>query len=556
MKRVQIMSIVLIIILAIGILAGCGSNNSATSTENNSNNSSTTTNDSNSSNDNAGKVKLTALINKSSLTKDVNEMQWLAELEEKCNVEIEWQQISADWDQKKGPMFASGNIPDLLFNATSDEDYVIYDGLFENLKPLIEEYAPNIQRMFKEHPEIEYLATMLSGEIYAIPSYKGGLWPDASNVAFINQVWLDNVGKEIPTTWGELKDVLIAFRDQDANGNGDKNDEVPLDFNAEMWDFSIKQLLGSLGLQLSDDQDGYFVEDATVKNYFVDERFKTVMIFLQELYNEGLINKEVVTQGYSKCQALARGDGEIAKVGVTYGWEAGDKFGNILKDQYVMLPQLKVSADATYDLRWRKDYYSLNYLPNRVAMSAQCKNKEAAMKFIDGFYDPVVGMQVLFGGMNDVDKGIKDNGDGTYTVLPPADPSLDPGSWKWANTFADNGPYYISDEIKEKLTLGTDMQAVLEERVVYQELLDKADPKKDIYPQGFMKYTKDELDIMARNQANINNITHQQWAIWMTGTNDIESEWDSYVESVYNAGLAENLEIRQRAFDEYLKSLD
>ena len=83
MKRVQIMSIVLIIILAIGILAGCGSNNSATSTENNSNDSSTTTNDSNSSNDNAGKVKLTALINKSSLTKDVNEMQWLAELRRK-----------------------------------------------------------------------------------------------------------------------------------------------------------------------------------------------------------------------------------------------------------------------------------------------------------------------------------------------------------------------------------------------------------------------------------------------------------------------------------------
>lgn len=556
MKRVQLISIVLIIILAIGILGGCGSNNSTTSTKNNSNDSSTTTNDSASPNDNGGKVKLTALINKSSLTKDVNEMQWLADLEEKCNVEIEWQEISADWDQKKAPMFASGNIPDLLFNATSDEDYVIYDGLFENLKPLIEEHAPNIQRMFKEHPETEYLATQLSGEIYAIPSYKGGLWPDTSNAAFINQVWLDNVGKEIPTTWSELKDVLIAFRNEDANGNGDKNDEVPLDFNAEMWDFSIKLLLGSLGLQLSDDQDGYFVEDATVKNYFVDERFKTVMIFLQELYSEGLINKEVVTQGYSKCQALARGDGEIAKVGVTYGWEAGDKFGNILKDQYVVLPQLKVSADATYDLRWRKDYYSLNYLPNRVAMSAQCKNKEAAMKFIDGFYDPVVGMQVLFGGMNDVDKGIKDNGDGTYTVLPPADPSLDPGSWKWANTFADNGPYYISDDIKEKLTLGTDMQAVIKEREFYQELLDKADPKKDIYPQGFVKYTKDELDIMARNQANINNITHQQWAIWMTGTNDIESEWDSYVESVYNAGLAENLEIRQRAFDEYLKSLD
>ena len=45
------------------------------------------------------KVKLTALFVKHSLTKDLNEMQWLADLEEECNVEVEWQQISADWDQ-------------------------------------------------------------------------------------------------------------------------------------------------------------------------------------------------------------------------------------------------------------------------------------------------------------------------------------------------------------------------------------------------------------------------------------------------------------------------
>jgi len=548
MKKKQLVLVALIFILIVGIISGCSSNKTVSD--------STPATDKVSDAGSTGKVKLTALINKSNLTKDVNEMKWLSDLAEKCSVEVEWQQISADWDQKKSAMFASGNIPDLLFNCTSDSDYVIYDGLFENLKPLIEKYAPNIQRMFKDNPEIEQLATQMNDEIYSIPSYKGGLWPDASNVAYINKIWLDNVGKEIPTTWDELKDVLIAFRDQDANGNGDPNDEIPLDFNAEMWDFSIKQLLGSLGLQLSDDEDGYFVEDRTVKNYFVDERFKTVLIFLQDLYNEGLINKEVVTQGYSKCQALARGDGDIAKVGVTYGWEAGDKFGIRIKDQYVMLPQLKVHANSTYDLRWRKDYYSLNYSSNRVVMSANCKNKEAAMKFIDGFYDPVVSIQVLFGGMNDVDKGIKDNGDGTYLVLPPADPSLDPGSWKWANTFADIGPYYITGEMKQKLTLGTDMQAVLKEREPYQALLDKADLKKDMYPQIFMKYTRDELSTLAMNQANINNITHQQWAIWMTGTADIESEWNSYVEQVYKAGLEENLKIRQRAYDEFIKTLN
>lgn len=509
--------------------------------------------DSNTGSDEGSAVKLTALISKHSLTKDVEDMEWLSELEKKCNVEIEWQQISADWDQKKSAMFASGNIPDIMFDTTSDADYVQYEGLFENLTPLIESDAPNIQTMFKEHPEIQTLAEQQNGEIYSIPSYKG-VWPDSSVSMYINKEWLENVGKDVPQTWDELKDVLIAFRDEDANGNGDKTDEVPMDFNAEMWDFTVKVLLGSLGMQLSDGAgDGYFAEEATVKNFFIDERFKTLMVYLQDLYNEDLINKEVVTQGYSKCQSLARGEGDVAKVGFTFGWEAGDKFGNELAQQYVVVPQLKEHADSTADLKWINEKYAQNYVPNRVVMSAQCENKEAAMRFIDAFYKPEISMQVLFGGMNDTDKGIKDNGNGSYEVLPPADPSLDPGSWKWTNSLADNGPYYIQDELN--LTLGTDMQVVLEEKGVYQELLDKIDPKTNQYPQIFMKYSKDDTNTIAINQANIKNITEQQWATWMTTTVDIEKEWDTYVKNANNAGLTETLEIRQKAYDEYLKSL-
>lgn len=38
---------------------------------------------------------------------------------------------------------------------------------------------------------------------------------------FINTVWLEKVGKEMPTTVEEFKDVLMAFRDAgDLNGNG------------------------------------------------------------------------------------------------------------------------------------------------------------------------------------------------------------------------------------------------------------------------------------------------------------------------------------------------
>src|SRR5699024_1459356 len=67
-----------------------------------------------------GKTKLTALFVSHSATKDVEEMKWLQEIEEECNVEVEWEQVRADWETVKSTRFASGDIPDLLFNATTN----------------------------------------------------------------------------------------------------------------------------------------------------------------------------------------------------------------------------------------------------------------------------------------------------------------------------------------------------------------------------------------------------------------------------------------------------
>lgn len=390
------------------------------------------------------KVKLTALISKHSLTKDVNEMEWLNLLEEENGVDVEWQQITADWDQKKSVMFAGGDIPDILVKATVTTDFATYNGLFENLAPYIDSgEMPNVAKMFEDHPELRILSTDENGAIYGIPNYRS-LWPRTNRVLYINKTWLDNLGLQVPTTMDELEEVLIAFKNEDPNGNGDTKDEIPLDFSG-----FPTFMLGCFGVPMMNESDGYFVEDGKVKNYRVDERYKTFMIWLQKLYGEGLINEEVITQDYSKFQSLARGEGSTAKVGVTLGWESGDRFGTGVADQYLPLPALKPHADSDEnEVYW--GYYSDNNSVNAAtaALSANCKNKAEAVKFIDAFYAEDIGIQVLFGGMNDVDKCLQDNGDGTYTVLPPADSSIDAGTWKWTNSFADYSPYYIPDDMK------------------------------------------------------------------------------------------------------------
>jgi putative aldouronate transport system substrate-binding protein len=186
---------------------------------------------------------------------------------------------------------------------------------------------------------------------------------------------------------------------------------------------------------------------------------------------------------------------------------------------------------------------------NRACISAGCKNPEAAMKFIDAFYDQTHSVETLFGGISD--GCIEKTGDNSFKVLAPLDPDTDPGTWKWTSTFADAGPMYIRKS--SEIEMAQDMTFALKERETYNDVIAKA-TTADTYPQMFMKYSVEDQNTMALTQANINNIIDNQWSLWMTGEQDIESTWDAYVESVNNAGLPQLLEIRQKTFDEYLKS--
>lgn len=532
------------------MLAGCS--NQVTNTSETSEDSVASADAGSSNKAGEGKVKLKALYISHPLTQSVNDMEWVQELEEQCGVDIEWEQIYSDWDTVKSVRFASGDIPDLLFNATIDSDYTTYAGLFQDLSELIEGNAPNIKTMFEEEPDTKVLAQTLEGQIYAIPKFQGK-WPETNTVMFINQKWLDHLGLEKPTTFSELQTVLEAFKKEDANSNGNPNDEIPLDYNGWFGSaYSLTNLMGGMGIQLTDwGVDAYFVEEGQIKCYAVDERYKLFMKYLTGLYKEGLINENAITNDYSAFQSLSRGDENgNALVGVTFGWEETDKFGPNLYSEYVPLAPLAYDIDCsadTYDTRWRNDYSGLNMAANRVCMSAKCSNKEAAMKFIDAFYDTTASVESLFGGITD--GCLEKVNDNSFKVLPPLDKNTDPGTWKWTSTFADNGPMYIRRNTE--IEMSQDMMNAINEREVYKEVLAKAN-EQDSYPQMFMKYSAEEQNTMAMTQANINNIINNYWSLWLVGESDIDTDWAAYVESVNAAGLQDILKIRQAAFNTYL----
>ncbi|UUZ80168.1 extracellular solute-binding protein [Paenibacillus sp. P26] len=475
-------------------------------------------------------------------------MEWLKKAEEDAGVEIKWQEITADWGQKKGTLLASGDVPDLFVgpNVITDADFAQFQGLFQDLTDLVKKDAPNVQMMFNDKPETKVIATQPDGKIYGLPKYQR-FWPASATRQFINKKWLDNLGLKMPTTWDELYDVLVAFKEKDANGNGDPNDEIPMDWPGGIGGyFNPAVLLGSEGITLSDGSpQGYYVEDGKVKNFLIDDRFKNLVVFLNKCYAAGLINPEVFTHDYTKYQSIARGTGDTAKVGFTWGWVASDRFGDQLAPQYVSMSPLKMSANSNSKVTWSYDYNSLNFGSNMVVMSAKTKNKDAAMKFINQLYDPKVSMQVLFGSLG---PNIKDNGDGSYSVLPPADSKMDPGTWKWTSTMADNGPMYIADSLK--LNLGKDMSEVLTQSESLKSALN-VNTQKDVFPGLFIKYSTADNNTLSLNNTNLMNLANPKFAQWVT-KGGVEAGWDAYVKECQKAGLQQNLDIMQKYYDSFM----
>lgn len=135
---------------------------------------------------------------------------------------------SDDWPTQMTLMVASDELPDIVgqanlnaldVNEWGSEGYLLDFNKYRDL-------TPNMNTYFEQYPEAEAYMTAPDGGIYGLAKISLDE-TDRYSRTFINGVWLDNLGLEVPKTMDELYDVLTAFKEQDANGNGDATDEIP-----------------------------------------------------------------------------------------------------------------------------------------------------------------------------------------------------------------------------------------------------------------------------------------------------------------------------------------
>lgn len=218
-------------VMLCGVLAGCGGTQSG-STPASGAQSASAAGDSNVNAEGFPIVNepitLRGMVALNANVKDWNEHPALKRMEELTGIHIEWECVpDAGFTEKRNLAFASDDLPDIILRAKiSPQEEMKYaaNGQLVALDEYLD-YAPNLSALIEQDDAIRKGITMPDGHIYSCPQLnktEGNL----IHHYWINKTWLDNLGLEAPTTVDELYDVLVAFRDNDPNGNGQK-DEIP-----------------------------------------------------------------------------------------------------------------------------------------------------------------------------------------------------------------------------------------------------------------------------------------------------------------------------------------
>ncbi|MBR1743076.1 MAG: extracellular solute-binding protein [Lachnospiraceae bacterium] len=454
-------------------------------------------------------------------------------------IDITWNTIlNSDWGDKKAVLLAGGDLPDAFMGSIcfTESDIMTNEGTFIALDDYIDENMPNLKKIMESDPTMKALATSSDGHIYGLPAKKP-CRPTVANQMFINKTWLDNLNLQMPTTYEEFVDVLRAFKDEDANGNGDPDDEIPY---GRGYADAVMFFCLPFGTKIGADntysmamQDGKPVFLPTTENY------KEGIKWMSDCYKAGLIDSEIFTMDDSMRDAKLMSETPI--VGCAPGWTADATFGSN-GDQYEALPALKGPDGESYI---SSDPEHWNYSRYEFVVTSSCKDPAKLLQWADSFYTDDASIQNFYGGF-----GIgteKDESAGTYTVLEPQNgDSAD--TYAWINSLRDFGPKYVAEGFNDKVTYAA------ENGDASKLALDKdlAQYAKPAYPN--VSYTPEQLNTLATLYADISSYVATSQASWVT-SGGVDKEWDSYLKQLDQMGYQDFFQIMQDAYNTYQSNL-
>ena len=470
--------------------------------------------------------------NFATVAKDYNENAFFQELEKRTNVHIEFQTVPQGSTDTFNLMIASGELPDLITSPSSYMDGLdagIDDGYYLDLTPYLDTNLSNYNKIRTQNEDYAKESSTDSGRVASVSQiFQTSQAPWMG--LMMRKDWLDDLGLSVPSTVSEWETVLTAFKEE-------KGAYAPLALCGSLGSYSHGFNVASGAWMGS-----YIKVDGKVEFSETSDDMKSFLTVLADWYKKGLIDPDFMTK-----QNAFFVDTAMVTTGQT---------GAFLT-MYTMADMYKAASDdPDFELVAVKNPIPDTGVVGKVgfklgsvggfglAVSADCKYKEVAMKWIDYLYTEEGSLLANYGIEGDTfeynEEGkpvftekITKNPDGLSMAQAMAlytlPPSMLPTSYDWTR------------ELSGVSQASIDMMSIWgEENTDYN------------YP-GQTTMTSDENKEYASLYSNVNTFSNERMTQYITGVHDINTEWEDYVNTINDFGIERCIEIKQAALERFLQ---
>ncbi|MFC7620239.1 ABC transporter substrate-binding protein [Microlunatus sp. GCM10028923] len=487
-------------------------------------------------------------------TTNLAENAFSKQMAEKFGIEFSWE--TTTWDagaaaEKRQISLASGDYPDLFLLIPWVDQFkptelmkLGQQGVAMPLNDLIKEHAPNIQAELDANPDYRAMSTAPDGNIYGLGqwidcyhcSYPGKLW--------LNTDWLEKLNLERPTSTEELRTVLQAFKTKDPNGNG-KADEVPL--SSAVGSDILPYFMGSFIAGVNN-KSTVVLKDGQVDIQADKEGWREGLRYLHQLMEEGLIDKGALSQNQEALQKLADNPGDVILGGVP---TLHPRFFVTLEQKdkrdagYNPIPPLKGPQGLAYAS------YAVSSTPGATFVltnKASERDKIAAIKMLDYLFTDQGETEGVFGvegkdweKPGSGDKPLVEGVPALYKVLQTPENTAWQPLAQYRNTREYRGGQVVPDDIYS--TAGYERR--LQEAT---KLYEGSEDRSLIFPFHSVWVAPENASELATLQTNIESYIAQSSVEFMTGSKNLDTDWDSYVAGFEGMGLPRYKELLQTSY--------
>lgn len=457
------------------------------------------------------------------------------EIENRTGIHIEWDTYSSDVETVLQTRLASmEGLPDMVeippFDSNVGVDTYSSNGVLIPLNDLIEEYAPNIKALFEKYPALEAMCTSSDGNIYALAGWWGDINDYVPDYLYIRQDWLNNLGLEMPKTVDELYDVLVAFKEQDANGNGNPNDEIPMATKN-----GIKQLYYLMTGFGYDTNSLWYTDDSGKVHYAaVEDQYKEMLAFLNKCYSEGLISDDL--DGTLLTQNITEDKVGIVCHDPADNMASSDDLARTSNPDcdYEFMPVIQADENGT--ARMTKRGLTWHY----YGVTSACENPEAAVQWIDYVYASQDGLMLYNYGIEGMSYEYDDSGEIRFTDLITNNETYT-SAFSALRSIGAWPTYFINDsgEAFMKIFEGTKVETACKEAYGNME---------NPFPE--MLGTAEESEVYTSIWPDLSTYLDEMFTAFVIGTESLDN-FDKYVETANSMGMQDIIDIKSAQYQRY-----